>query len=104
LLGRGRYVLLVDLLVNSCGEVAEGTLNKGALMKSRSQEGGVETKKQKCALAECQGREQETTPQSDLEGRHEHHAAVIVFLDESTDHGGETALRLGLLRRLASRG
>lgn len=103
LLSRRRHVLLVDLLVNSCRELAEGTLNKSALVEPRSQEDGVEAKKHPCALAECQGREEETTPQSNLKGCHEHHAAVVVFLDESTDHSGKAALRLRLLRRLASR-
>lgn len=100
-LGRRRNVLLVDLLINSCRELAEGTLNKCALVESCSQEDSVQTKQHPCAFAESKSGEEETTPQSDFEGCHEHHAAIIVLLDKSTDHGTDSALRLGLLRRLA---
>lgn len=80
LLGSGWDILLVDLLVNERTGMREGALDEGALVESRTEENGVKTKQDPCALAECQGREKETAPESNLECCHKGHAAVIILL------------------------
>jgi len=63
---RGRYVGVLNLLVDSGRELTERTLNELALGEACSQEDSVDTQKNPRALAECQSGEEEADPQQDL--------------------------------------
>jgi len=84
--GRRRSALRTNQVIDSRLQLSELTLNEAALSESSTEEGGVDSDQDPRARLESDSREEETTPEKDLEDSNETHRRIIVFLDELADH------------------
>lgn len=66
----------------------ESVLNKVALAETCAEEDGVDAQQDPATSAKGDGRHEQTDPEEDFETGDEHHAGVIVFLNELADGVG----------------
>lgn len=92
-LARGRGSSLgADKRVDTSAELSERVLNMGALGETSTKEGSVEDNEDPRSALEENSGEEDTAPESDLEGGDNGHGSVIVLLDESTDLVSKSAV------------
>lgn len=93
---RWGHVLPVGLGVDPSSNLANGSLDEGALGVPGAEKDSVGAEKEPGTLPEEESRAKETEPEDNLENGDESHAAVIVVLDEAANGVGKGAVRLGL--------
>jgi hypothetical protein len=80
--GCRRSRLSTNKAVDSCLQLSELALNEGALCESCTEEGSVDGDQDPGTAAECNGGQQKTAPEEDLENGDEPHRCIVVFLDK----------------------
>jgi hypothetical protein len=90
-----RRALVRKLGINAGGELGDGALDESALRDAGTEEDGVDAEQDPRALLEKKRRAENTEPESNLKDSNERHAAIVVFLDELSNHVRRCGFGLG---------
>lgn len=93
--GGGWCALVSKLSVDTCSELVDGLLDKGALSDTRAEEDGVDHEEDPAALLEEQSGANDAEPEGDLEHGDECHGSIVVLLHEFANGLGGTGSLLG---------